>query len=66
MIPSEEQHGSVHSRAWGLNRKRSLGAILPARVVNVVGRFGAGSFEPTLWSTLMLTRGAACIAGSRF
>ena len=43
--------------------KRSDEARLPGRAVNMLGRPGAGSFEPTLWSTLMTTRRAVCTAG---
>jgi IS5 family transposase len=46
-----------------IERKRSEEARLPARAVNMLGRPGAGSFEPTLWSTSMTTRRAAGIAG---
>ncbi len=47
-----------------LKRKRGDEARLPARGMNVLGRGGARSFEPALWSTLMTTRTAG-IAGSR-
>ena len=43
--------------------KRRFRARLPAWVVNVLGRRGAWSFEPALWSTLRTTRTAAGIAG---
>lgn len=43
--------------------KRGDEARLPARVLNVLCRFGAGSFELTLWSTLVTTRRVAGIAG---
>ena len=46
-----------------MNRKRGDEARLPARVLNVLCRFGAGSFELTLWSTLVTTRRVAGIAG---
>lgn len=46
-----------------VQRKRGGEARLPAQVVKVLVRFGAGSFEPTLWSTLMTTRRVAGIAG---
>ena len=41
-------------------------ARLPARGLSMVGLPGAGSFGPTLWSTLMTTRRVAGIAGLRF
>ena len=44
------------------NRKRGDEARLPARVVTVLVRPVAGSFGPTLWSTLMTTRRTADIA----
>jgi hypothetical protein len=46
-----------------MRRKRGDEARLPARVLNVLCRFGAGSFELTLWSTLVTTRRVAGIAG---
>ena len=39
-----------------VERKRGEEARLPARAVNMLGRLGAGSFEPTLWSTSMTVR----------
>ena len=47
-------------------RKRGAEARLPAWVVDVLGRPGAGSFGPALWSTLMMTRRLVAIGGSRF
>ena len=43
-------------------RKRCLGALLPNRADAVLPRLQVGSFEPTLWSTLVMTRVAADIA----
>jgi hypothetical protein len=45
-----------------LVRKRGDKARLPARALTVLGRPGARSFGPTLWSTLMTTRRTAGIA----
>jgi transposase len=47
-------------------RKRGVEARLPSRAMDVLGRPGAGSFEPTSWSTLMTTRRLAGIAALRF
>lgn len=47
-------------------RKRGDEARLRAWAVNMLGLPGAGSFGPTLWSTLMTTRRVAGIAGLRF
>lgn len=44
-------------------RKRGEEARLSVWAVTVLGRRGAGSFKPTLWSTLMTTRRATGIAG---
>ena len=52
--------GAVPVRGDG---KRGDEARLPARVLNVLCRFGAGSFELTLWPTLVTTRRVAGIAG---
>ncbi|PWC26652.1 hypothetical protein CR165_22180 [Pseudoroseomonas aestuarii] len=46
-----------------LRRKRGRNTLLPNRAGAVVPRLQVGSFEPTLWSTLMTTRVAADIAG---
>ncbi|MFL5332202.1 MAG: IS66 family insertion sequence element accessory protein TnpB, partial [Geminicoccaceae bacterium] len=54
---------TLAQQSLGANRKRGDEARLPARVVNMFGRPGAGSFEPTLWSTLMTTRRVVGIAG---
>jgi hypothetical protein len=43
--------------------KRGDEARLSARDVYVLGRRGAGSFEPTLWSTLAMTRRMPDIGG---
>ena len=42
-------------------RERGDEARLPARWVDVLGRCGAGSFGPALWSTLAMTRRTAAI-----
>ena len=44
-----------------MNRERGDEARLPARWVDVLGRCGAGSFGPALWSTLAMTRRTAAI-----
>jgi hypothetical protein len=46
--------------------KRGDEAGLPARAVTMLGRPGARSFGPTLWSTFMTTRRTADIAVWRF
>ncbi len=46
-----------------LNGKRGDEARLPALTANVLGRPGAWSFGPTLWSTSAMTRGTAAIVG---
>ena len=49
-----------------LRCKRGDEARLPAGALSMLGLPGAGSFGPTLWSTLMTTRRVASIAGLRF
>jgi hypothetical protein len=44
-------------------RKRGAEARLPARAADVLGRPGAWSFGPTLWSTSVMTRRTAGIGG---
>ena len=46
--------------------KRGEEAVLPARVLNVLGQPGTGGFGLTLWIALTTTRRASGIAGSRF
>ena len=46
-----------------LKRKRGDEARLPARATDVLGRPGAWSFGPTLWSTSVMTRRTAGIGG---
>jgi hypothetical protein len=50
---------------WLTDRKRGLNALLPNRADAVLPRLRAGSIEPTLWSTVMMTRVYADIAGLR-
>jgi hypothetical protein len=54
--------GAAFAIGAGLHRKRGDEARLPARAVTMLGRPGARSFGPTLWSTLMTTRRTADIA----
>ena len=55
--------GHVVHEAGRPDRKRGDETRLPARLLNVLCRFGAGSFELTLWPTLVTTRRVAGIAG---
>ena len=51
----------VHLSTKIVHCERGDEARLPARWVDVLGRCGAGSFGPALWSTLAMTRRTAAI-----
>ncbi len=62
----ELRHANEILRKASVYRKLGDEARLPAWSVTVLVRPGAGSFGPTLWSTLIVTRRAAGIAELRF
>jgi hypothetical protein len=61
--PVPVEHYAFHVGDAEFDGKRGDEARLPARASDVLGRPGAWSFGPTLWSTSAMTRRMADIVG---
>jgi hypothetical protein len=57
------QEMRLHSHVRPILCKRGVEALLPARVMDVLGELGARELRATLWIALTTTRRAAAIGG---
>ena len=66
-LAREDREGArpMHAHCRQAGGKRGVGALLPWRRLNVLGRPGERGIRSTLWIALKTTRRASAIAGSR-